>query len=89
MTPRTWAATWLEIAHLVLDHIGEGLVIAAKAIDPPEVVQVEEAARAWIVVAHEFCDDCCVTHEVRRLYTQTGDEEPLYRGQASDHQEEL
>lgn len=90
MTLHTWAATWLEIAHLVTDHIGEGLAIAARVIDPPpEVPQVEEAARAWIVVAEEFCDDCNVTHEVRRLYTQTGDEEPMYRGQASDHQEEL
>ena len=86
MTPRAWIATWAEVGSLIAEHIGEGLTILARAIDPPVVD--EGTDRAWIVQAHEWCDDCCVSHEVRRLYTQTGDEEPTYRGQASDHQED-
>lgn len=86
MTLRAWIATWAEVGSLIAEHIGEGMTMLARAIDPPAVVD-EGTARAWIVLAHEWCETHQCTEIVRRLYTQAGDEEPRYRGQASDHQE--
>lgn len=91
MRPRAWLATWAEIGSLVADHIGEGLTMLARVIDPPperEVVDEGAADRAWIVQSAEWCDVHNRTETVRRLYTQTGGQEPTYRGQASDHEED-
>ena len=51
MTPRAWLATWAEVGSLIAEHIGEGLTMLARAIDPPpEVVK-------WVRVDPDAVDD--------------------------------
>ena len=99
MRPRAWLATWAEIGSLIAEHVGEGLTILARVIDPPEVVkwvrvdpdEQDEPESVYVVqltpgaVRVAWCSRCNVSHAFMSLYT-TPDGPPA--AEWADHNEE-